>query len=124
MIVTRLEHLMFIIFMSHHACTVLLYMIYHPNYSYIVITVNSRYCQTYCSSYFNALLVLLLHFHVLTCTLVGPLLTDYYYFSVSRSESQYRELIVNRILVQSFSGEFSFFLTYLIQIWWMILFMI
>ena len=68
----------------------------------IVITFSSRYWQTYCSSYFNALLVLLLHFHILSftilfssCTLAGPLLTDhYYYFSVSRSASWYSELIV------------------------------
>jgi len=51
----------------------------------------------------------------------GPL----YYFSVFRSESRYRELSVDNILVQLFSGEFSFpSLTCLIQIKWMILFIV
>jgi len=59
---------------------------------------------------------MLLHFHnhsltVLfpSCTLPGPVLMDLYYFSVSRLESEYRELIVERILVQPYSGKFSFF---------------
>ena len=49
---------------------------------------------------------------------------ELYYFSVSRSESQYIELIVEHILVQLFCGEFSLFsfFTCLIQILWMILF--
>jgi len=33
MTVTRPGHLMFILFMSQHACTILLYMIYRPDYS-------------------------------------------------------------------------------------------
>ena len=58
-------------------------------------------------------------------SLAGPLLTDLYYFLVSRLESWYRELIVKYILFQLFSSEFSsFFLNCPIQIWWMILFMI
>ena len=45
-----------------------------------------------------------------SCTLVGPLLTDLYYFSVFRSESQYRELIVENILVScSPMSSVSFF---------------
>jgi len=117
--------------MSHHACSVFLYMIYRPGFLYVtVITYSFRYCQS-CCSYFNALLALLLYLHILSfivlflsCTLIGPLLTNLYYFSVSRSESRYRELIVEHILIQLFSDEFSFFfLTCLIQIWWMILLM-
>ena len=84
--------------------------------SVIVITFSFRYCQIYYSYYFNTLLALLLHFHILSptvlfslCTLAGPVLTNLYYFSVSRLGSWYRELIVEHILVQSFSGEFSFF---------------
>ena len=102
-----------------------------PIFHVIVITYSFRYCQSYCS-YFNALLALLLYLHILSfivllllCTLTCLLLTDLYYFSVSKSESQYRELIIEHILVQLFSSEFSFFfLTCLIQIWWMILLMI
>ena len=118
--------------MSHNACTVFLYMIYRLDFfPVIIITFSSRYCQSYCS-YFNVLLALLLYLHILSfivllllCTLVGPLLANLYYFSVSRTESRYRELIVEHILIQLFSGEFSFFfLTCLIQIWWMILLMI
>jgi len=82
----------------------------------IVITFSSRYCQSYYFYYFNALLVSLLNFHFLSftvpfplCTLAGPLLTDFYYFLVSRWERGYRELIVEHILVQLFSAEFSFF---------------
>ena len=81
----------------------------------VVITFNSRYCQTYCSYCLNALLVLVLHFHILSFTilfplcLIGPLLMDLYYFSISISKSQYRELIIEHILVQLFSVEFSFF---------------
>ena len=43
------------------------------------------------------------------CTLAGLLLMDLYYFSISRSESRYIELIIEHILVQLLSGEFSFF---------------
>ena len=57
----------------------------------IVITFCSRYCQLYCSYYFNALLILLLHSYILSstvlflsCILAGLILTDLYYFSVSR----------------------------------------
>jgi len=71
-IVTRPGHLMFIICMSHHACTVSLYTIYHLDFSVIVITFSSRYCQTYRASYFNALLVLLRHFHILSFTVLFP----------------------------------------------------
>ena len=102
--------------MSHYACMVSLYMIYRLDFPVIVITFSSRYCQTYRTSYFNALLVMLLPFHILSfcysfpsCTLAGLLLTDLYYFSIFRSESRYRELIVEHILVQLFSDEFSFF---------------
>ena len=48
-IVTRPGYLMFVIYMSHHACMVLLYMIYRLNFPVIVITFSSWYCQTYCS---------------------------------------------------------------------------
>jgi len=44
-----------------------------------------------------------------SCIFAGPLLTYLYYFSVSRLQNQYRELIIEHILIQSFSGEFSFF---------------
>jgi len=88
----------------------------------IVITFSFWYRQPYCSYYFNAPLVLLLYFHILSftvlspsCTLVGPLLTDHYYFSVSKSENRYRELIIEYILVQLFFGEFNF-------ISWLVLF--
>jgi len=60
--------------------------------------------------------LLLLHLYILlftvlfpSCTLAGPLLTDLNYFLVSRSDSRYRELIVEHILVLLFSGEFYFF---------------
>ena len=45
--ITHPGHLMFIIYMSHHACTVSLYMIYRLDFPVIVITFSSRYCQTY-----------------------------------------------------------------------------
>jgi len=123
---------MFIIFMSQHACTVLLYMIYHPDYSYYCYYFQFSILPNNYSYYFHALLVLLLHFHILSftilfpsCTVVGLVLMDLYYFLVFRSESRYRGLIVEHILVQLSFGEFSFFFsTCLIQIWWMILFMI
>ena len=50
-------------YMSHHACMVSLYMIYHLDFPVIVITLSSRYCQTYCS---YVLFVLLLYLHVLS----------------------------------------------------------
>ena len=99
--------------MSHRACTVSLYIIFRLDFFIIVITFSSRYCQTY---YSYALLVLLLYFQILSftvlfpsCTLAGLVLTDLYYFSVSRSESWYRKWIVEHILVQLSSSEFSFF---------------
>jgi len=59
------------------------------------------------------------------CTLASPVLTDLYIFLVPRSESRYRELIIEHIMVQSLLRWASFsYLTCLIQIWWMILFMI
>jgi len=66
-IVTHPGHLMFIIYMSHYACTTLLYMTCHL---IIVITFSYRYCPKYRTSYFNALLVLLLYFHILSFTIL------------------------------------------------------
>jgi len=59
------------------------------------------------------------------CTLASPVLTDLYIFLVSRSESRYRELIIEHSMVQSLLrwARFSY-LTCLIQIWWMVLSMI
>ena len=48
-------------------------------------------------------------FTVPSCTLAGLLLTDFIIFQYLDSESQYRELIVEHILVQLSSGQFSFF---------------
>ena len=80
--VTRLGHLMFIIFMWQHACTVLLYMIYHLDYScycyYFQFSILPKY-------YAYVLLIITtsscsLFYHSFpSCTLAGPLLTDLYY---------------------------------------------
>ena len=53
-------------------------------------------------------------FHILLLLSLRVLLLVYFWqtfiiFLVSRSESRYRELIVEHILIQLFSGEFSFF---------------
>jgi len=61
--------------------------------------------------------LLLLHLRILffivlfpSCTLAGLLLTDhYYYYSIFRSASWYGEMIVEYILAQLFSSEFSSF---------------
>ena len=122
---------MFIIFLSQHACTILLYMIYYPNYSCVVITFSSRYCQPYVFiilmpylyCYCIFIFFLLLFFSLLVLFWSGS--DGSLFFSVFRSESRYRELIIDHILVQLFCGEFNLFpfLACLIQIWWMILFM-
>ena len=70
----------------------------------IVLFISVPYLYCYCIF----IISLLLFFT--SCTLVGPVLTDLYYFSMFRSESRYRELIVERILNQFSSGKFSFFL--------------
>ena len=119
--VTRPVYLMCIIYMSYHACTVSMHMIYPLDFSVIVITFSSWYCQTYRTSYFNALLVLLLHFNILSftvlflCVLLLVRFWRTFIIFLSRSESWCRKLIVEHILVQLFSGEFSFF-------YWLVLF--
>jgi len=115
--ITRLGYFMFIIYMSHYACTVSLYMIYRPDYSFycyyfqfsiplIILFLLFQYSTRAVTTFSYSLFLL---FFFPSCTLAGPLLTDLYYFSVFRSESWYRELIVEHILVQLFSGEFSLF---------------
>ena len=116
MTVTRPGHLMFIIYISHHACTAFLYMIYRLGYScycyYFQFSILSKIlfllfqCPTWTVTAFSYSLFYCSF--ISSCTLASPLLTDLYYFSVSRSESQYRELIMEHILIQLFSSEFSF----------------
>jgi len=107
--VTYPGHFMFIIYMSHYACTVSLYMIYLPDYScyyyYFQFSILPNIlflCPTYCYYIF----IFSPYCFVYSCWSAsdGPLL----YFSVFRSESRYRELFIDHILVQLFSGEFSF----------------
>ena len=123
---SRTSHVHYI-YMSHHACMIFLYIIYHPDYScycnYFQFSILSNIlflCPTYCYYFFIFSLLSFFPF-VYSCWSAsdGPLL----YFSVFRSGSRYRELIIEHILLQLFSGKFSFFLTCLIQIWWMKLFM-
>jgi len=68
--VTYPGHLMCNIYMLHHACTISLYMIYRLDFPIIIISFSSQYCQTYHTSCFNALLVLLPHFHILSFTVL------------------------------------------------------
>ena len=120
MTVTHPGHLMFIIYMSHYACTVSLYMIYRLDYSY--------YC---CYFQFPIMLIILfLLFQYLICAVTTffifffycPFVYSYwyasdglYYFSVSRSENRYREFIVDPIMVQPHFGE-------LVSLSWLVLF--
>jgi len=122
MTVTHPGHLLFMIFMSQHACTILLYIIYHPDYYCYCCYFQFSILPTYCSYYFNALIILLLYVHILSstvlfplCTLAGLILTDLYYFSVPRSESQYRELFIDPIMIQPYFGE-------LVSLSWLVLF--
>jgi len=108
--VTRPGHHMFIICMSHHTCTILLYMMYRLDFPIIVITFSSRYCQNIVLKSFLLLLFLHILFYysflfVYSCWCASD---GHYYFSVSRSESWYRDLIVEHMLVQSYSSVSSF----------------
>jgi len=82
----------------------------------------SRYCQTYWYFIFTFYLYyhyififLLLLFVLFLCTLAGPVLIDLYYFSVNRSESQYRVLIIEHIMIQPL-------LRWVSSITWLVLF--
>ena len=120
-------------YMSHHACTVSLYIIYRADYScfchyfqfliLVIILFLLFQCPTHAVSTFS---YSLFYCSFTFVCLPGPLLTDHYYFSVFRSKSWYSELIVEHIVVLLFWGEFSLFpfLACLIQIWWIISFMI
>ena len=70
---------------------------------HIILLVSMPYLYCYRIFIFS---LLLFFFFLYSC---GPLLTELYYFSVSRSERRYRELIIEHILIQLFSDEFSFF---------------
>ena len=111
--VTRPRHLMFILYMSHHTCMVSLYMIYCLDFS--------CYCYYY---HFSILPIKLFLFQYPTCAITTFFIFFFYcpfmyscwsasdglyYFSISRFERRYRELVINHILVQLFSSEFSFF---------------
>ena len=71
--------------------------------THIVLIISMPYLYCYCIFTFSFLLFFPF---VYSC---WSALTDLYYFLVSRLESWYRELIVEHILIQLFSGEFNFF---------------
>ena len=58
---------------------------------------------------------LLLLFISFLCTLAGLILTDLFYFLVSKPEIRYRELIIKHIMVQPFFGK-------LVSLTWIVLF--
>ena len=104
MTITRPRHL------SQHACTVLLYMIYRLVFS----------CYCYYFQFLTLSNILFFLFKCPTCTVTvfsyslfycsfpfvyscWSALMDLYYFSVSRLESWYIELIIEHILLQLFS---------------------
>ena len=108
---------------------------FHVHYIYVtpcmrdllVYDLSSRFSCYYFYFHFSIFpIILFLLFQCPTCIVIASsyslfycsfpfvyscwsLLMDLYYFSVFRSESRYRELIVDHILVQLFSSEFNFF---------------
>ena len=78
---------------------------YCQTYYACVLLIVITFCPTYCYYIFIFSLLSLFSF-VYSCWSAsdGP----FYYFSVFRSESWHRELFVDHILVQLFSGEFNF----------------
>jgi len=78
-------------------------------YFQISILSNISYFLFQCPTYtVTAFSYSFFYYSFPSCTPAGPLLMNLYYFSVSRLESWYREMIVEHILVQLFFGEFNF----------------
>jgi len=118
---SRTSHVHYI-YMSHHACMISLYIISRLDFPVIVLN-TANYISLLISMPYSCCDYI---FHILSfivlfpsCTLAGPLLTDhYYYFSVSRSISWYRVLIVDHILVLRWVQFFSWFVLFRYSGWY------